>query len=236
MGFPKFIVPFLLLLASAYVQAEQRCDCQKIIGKCRGAVEFLKAFGSKPSYGAEIIIHSSEKRCSKVEYFLDSTPHHSILVDRQKETESLFGTSPIRRENVVFHDCHICAPLEERGQGKDGGAAQDEQAAARSEEYARFRGTWKGTLRWMFVSAPVTLSIDFRNARAYGVVAGEKGGPVQFDDGQVQGDTLTFSHPTIDGVNNRGSVTFVLKDENTASLVTRASNGVDFSGDVRRVP
>jgi hypothetical protein len=85
------------------------CDCQKIVGTCMASIEFVKSFGSKPSYGAEIIVHSLERTCSKVEYYVDSTPHQTVLVSQQSEPESLFGTSPIIEKNVKLSSCKICA-------------------------------------------------------------------------------------------------------------------------------
>ena len=99
----------LLMMAASLVAQAAGCNCQKITGACLGSIEFVKSFGRKPSYGAEIVVHSSEKRCSKVEYFIDNTPNETILINRSSESESLFGTSPITEKNITFSSCKICA-------------------------------------------------------------------------------------------------------------------------------
>lgn len=90
---------------------------QKIVGSCMASIEFVKSFDSKPSYGAEIIVHSSESTCSKVEYYLDNTPYQTVLVSRQSEPESLFGSSPIKEKNVKLSSCKICAVALEKNTG-----------------------------------------------------------------------------------------------------------------------
>lgn len=68
------------------------CDCTKKVGSCSGAINFLKKFGSPPSFGAEFEVYSSEKSCSSVEYFIDNLPRQTILSNKNKEIESTFGT------------------------------------------------------------------------------------------------------------------------------------------------
>lgn len=89
----------------AFAQAR---DCEKVIGRCEGLIELVRSFGSTKSFGAELI-HSSEMRCSKVEYYVDGTPYQTILANRNKEPESVFGTKPITGENISFSACYICA-------------------------------------------------------------------------------------------------------------------------------
>lgn len=57
----------LLCMGSQALYAQQ-CDCARVVGQCSGAVEFLKSYGANGNYGAEIVVHSSENRCSKVGY------------------------------------------------------------------------------------------------------------------------------------------------------------------------
>ncbi|MCY1412807.1 hypothetical protein D9M71_282250 [compost metagenome] len=125
----------ILLLASSAALAEQ-CDCQKIVGQCSGAIDFIKSYGSKPSFGAEIEVHSSEKACSKVEYYVDGTPHQTLLVNKSKESESLFGTSPITQKSVTYRGCSICSQVDKDPKGT---------AAESKVPKDDFSGTWAGT-------------------------------------------------------------------------------------------
>ena len=111
----------LMLATTSLIAQAADCNCQEVTGACLGSIEFVKSFGSKPSYGAEIIVHSSESRCSKVEYFVDGTPYQTILVNRRSAPESLFGTSPIAERNVTFSTCKVCAS----GTGLGGGGDAD---------------------------------------------------------------------------------------------------------------
>lgn len=103
----KFLLS-ALLAASPVLAFANQCDCQTVVGTCQGAVQVTKAFGSAPSYGAEVEIYSSERVCSKVEYFVDGTPYQTMLVNRNKDTENVFGTSPISSSSVRFSACKVC--------------------------------------------------------------------------------------------------------------------------------
>lgn len=130
----------VLALASSYVFPNQ-CDCQQIVGKCTGAVELTKTFGSAPSYGAELAVYSSEKVCSKVEFLVDSTPYQTILVNRNKDTESVFGTAPISPQSVRYSTCSICANTE---------ASRDNRKPDSRTTLSPVAGTWSGYTTSMF--------------------------------------------------------------------------------------
>lgn len=133
--------PLLILLVMTSSAYAEQCDCQKIVGQCTGAIDFIKSYGSKPSFGAEIEVHSSEKVCSKVEYYVAGTPHQTILVNKSKEAESLFGTSPITQKSVTYRSCSICAKAD---QVKDSGK---NEAGQNSSDSDVFEGTWTGSGR-----------------------------------------------------------------------------------------
>lgn len=65
------MVTWSLVLPQA---AHAECDFDKPVGGCRGKITIDKASGSKGSYSAELTV-SSTQSCSKVEFFLDNTPH-----------------------------------------------------------------------------------------------------------------------------------------------------------------
>lgn len=203
----------------------QQCDCQQVVGQCIGAIEFVKGFGSVPSFGAEIIIHSSEKRCSKVEYYLDSTPHQTILVNKQKEPESLFGTSPITSANVTFNACHICTVV--------GEAQADKQDRPSAEQVVSspFDGIWVGTLRWFIASDPMELHVKSTGGQLSGHMV-NKSGTFPFRAPSISGDVLKWSYVGTDGV--LGNATLTKTGPDTAAAVFNAGAGVAFKGELRR--
>ncbi len=130
----RVLFVFLAMSFSSYSFAAN-CDCTQKIGKCSGAINFLKKFGSPPSYGAEFEVYSSEKTCSKVEYFVDNLPNQTILSNKNKELESAFGTKPITAESIVYSACYVCKNLDEK----------NEPSSAKSNEKeieSPFNGRW----------------------------------------------------------------------------------------------
>lgn len=203
----------------------QQCDCQQVVGQCVGAVEFVKGFGSTPSFGAEIIIHSSEKRCSKVEYFLDSTPHQTVLVNRQKESESLFGTSPISAANVKYSACRICTVVGEEREGKRPGNSDDKAAPS------PFDGVWVGTLRWFIASDPIEVHVSSAGGKLSGYTI-NKTGTFQMQSPRVSGDVLRWSYVGIDG--SPGNATVTKTGQDSAVAVFDLGDGISFKGELTR--
>lgn len=133
--------PLLTLICISQITLAQECDCQKIVGRCNGAIDFVKGYGSKPSFGAEIVVHSSEKVCSKVEYYVDGTPYQTVLVNRSQEPESLFGTSPITEKSITYRSCQVCSSgAQNKAVTKDGGGPGNTAEN-------NFVGSWQGTGR-----------------------------------------------------------------------------------------
>lgn len=81
------------------------CNFSKQIGTCTGAISILRTQGAKPSFSAEIRVSSSASYCSKVEYYLDSTPHQTVLKNTSSDMESVFGTNPISSKNLSVSRC-----------------------------------------------------------------------------------------------------------------------------------
>ncbi|ETR75830.1 hypothetical protein X566_24535 [Afipia sp. P52-10] len=102
--------------------AAAECDFDKPVGSCTARFQILSASGSKPSYRAEVALHSSAPRCSKIEWYLDSTPHSTILKTANSDTDSVFGTSPIAAANISIQKCTVYAEKQAPG-GPAGGAA-----------------------------------------------------------------------------------------------------------------
>lgn len=113
-----------LLSAAGYSTAATaaECDFDKPVGSCTAQYKILSTSGSKPSFRAEISVHSSAPRCSKVEWYLDSTPHSTVLKAANSDTDSVFGTSPITAARISIQKCTVYA--EKGGQGSAGSAKQ----------------------------------------------------------------------------------------------------------------
>ncbi len=178
------------ILLPAFALAEQ-CDCQIIVGRCDGAIAFISSYGSKPSYGAEIVVHSSERTCSKVEYYLDNTPHQTVLVNTNKVPESLFGTSPITEKSVTFRSCSICARVDGASSSKRNSAGSE------SKQPDEFSGTWIGSgSNSLGFSRHHTVTITPTGENQYQVAAELRSALTSNRDGgtaTAQGKTLSYS-------------------------------------------
>lgn len=81
------------------------CDFDRPLGQCTGKIEIVSVHGSKKSYGAEVRVISSAEACSKVEYFVNSTPYTTVLTATNSEPESLSGTNPISAQDIELKTC-----------------------------------------------------------------------------------------------------------------------------------
>ncbi|MBP2235250.1 hypothetical protein J2Z31_001742 [Sinorhizobium kostiense] len=81
------------------------CDFQKRTGSCKGTIRIQSTTGGKGSYSAELLVSSSAPTCSKVEFYLDNTPHQTVLKLVNSAEESVFGTKPISKKSIKIFDC-----------------------------------------------------------------------------------------------------------------------------------
>jgi hypothetical protein len=81
------------------------CNFDKRVGSCKGTIRVNSTSGSKGNYAAEITVSSSAPSCSKVEYYLDSTPYTTILKAGSSDVESVFGTSKITKKSFSVGTC-----------------------------------------------------------------------------------------------------------------------------------
>jgi len=98
-------VLIVVAVAGSASQAYAECNFDKPKGACTATLRLLKSGGTKPSFSAEVEITSSAGSCSKVEYFVNSTPYTAIIRSNGSEHESLFGTSPIRKSDIEISKC-----------------------------------------------------------------------------------------------------------------------------------
>ncbi|HEX7907806.1 MAG TPA: hypothetical protein VF534_06915 [Paraburkholderia sp.] len=146
----------------------------------------MKGYGSNKNYGAEIVVHSSERTCSKVEYLVNSTPYQNIVANATSEQQSLFGTSSITAKDVVFQRCLICKPTssadsQQRPGAASGTSVSSDNSATRSAD--RFSGVWAGDSRNSF-----GINRSMRIA-----IANTPDGAVSFKEYVVNGESLPVS-------------------------------------------
>lgn len=115
-------------------QAHAQCNFDKPIGGCTATLQLQKTGGSKPSFSAEVEITSSAGSCSKVEYFVNSTPYTSIIRTDGVEHESLFGTSPIERGDIQVSKCTAYQD--------DGSGSEKQDAAHAAASKIPVDGSW----------------------------------------------------------------------------------------------
>ncbi|WP_409313656.1 hypothetical protein [Pseudomonas putida] len=176
------------------------CDCQRVVGSCLGSIEFVKAYGSKPSFGADLVVHSSEKVCSKIEFLVNSTPYQTILVNKNSEPESVFGTSPISSKNIAFQSCKVCA-------SKPGGSdPQPTGGAASGASNFDLTGRWTSNQVCSYGSG--TSEFDVQHDRTTGRITGKLSNAT-IDSGSIEGTSIhiTASHWLGNQVTMDGQVT-----------------------------
>lgn len=134
------VVPTLFFLAAISASAAE-CDFDKPVGGCTASLKILSSSGSKPSFSAEILVSSSSKSCSKVEWFLDSTPQTTILKSQNSETESVFGTSAIKKNSISVQKCTAYAEKDAPGSATSsaryGSCAGSAEARAVLDQFSR---------------------------------------------------------------------------------------------------
>lgn len=118
----SWLLLVLLVGAGSSVQAQDwPCDCSKIVGSCQASMEVAptKSPGTK-LFGADLRFSANAPYCAKVEYYIDSTPHMTLLRDGKSGEDRILGVSKkaIRPEQVEIFSCKVC-------EGRD--AARQEQ-------------------------------------------------------------------------------------------------------------
>lgn len=213
-------------LAGMAAQAEPLCDCSKIVGQCAASIKMKSLSGSKPSFTANYTITSTTASCSKVSYNIDGTPYFNILAGTNSVEESTFGTEPISMKNFSALRCEVCASAANQ-QGNEG--ARPPSVNQIDPRIARFVGSWRGTLKWMLFSDPVTIELEVRQGRLTGRVIG-KSGTSEFTSVTVHGNSITYGFIGMDG--GTYSYTMALQSEHSAKVTSNGS--LSFDGVVRR--
>ena len=103
---------FLTLLAFFHFSVlAQDCDCTRVLNSCSASYEVsnIRNDPSRTNSAAEVILRSSAPRCSKVTFFVDSTPYISLLKKSNLATESIFGSGVITKDTIEIESCKVCA-------------------------------------------------------------------------------------------------------------------------------
>ena len=89
---------------------ERSCDCAEIIGKCSGAITDIREEKVAIQQTRSILfnVRSNHSQCSKVEYYIDNTPHQSVFFGGST-SESVFGLKKdLKKTQIEYSACHIC--------------------------------------------------------------------------------------------------------------------------------
>ncbi len=101
-------VAVLALTASLFgycAKGNAECNFDRPTGSCAGTIEILSSGGKKPSFSAEARVTSSAGACSKVEFYVKSTPYTSVIRTDGVENESLSSSSPIKKGDIKVAKC-----------------------------------------------------------------------------------------------------------------------------------
>lgn len=190
------------LFVTSPVMAE--CDFQKPIGGCNARITIDNVSGSQGSYSAEVTVRSSAPSCSKVEYFIDNTPHTTVLRNKSSEAESLFGTEKITKRSIDIQKCTAYANTRENSRTND--------QASSSAEF--FRGHWTGTAGILLFRGPVEVTIErVDGGRATGFTFFPGDGTTKQVDGVIRNGTLSYSYTDLEHM----EITLTRKGPNTVS-------------------
>ncbi|WFU07459.1 hypothetical protein QA648_36660 (plasmid) [Rhizobium sp. CB3171] len=219
---------YLVMIAYSVAMVANAADCDfgRPIGKCTPTITLERAYGSAPSYGAELLVRSSARNCSKVEYFVNSTPYETVLKNKNADTESLFGTKPVSSRDIRISGCTAYA---NKSDSSSHGAAPATGMVA-----SGFSGHWAGQVRWLFVADPADIVISTRGSTVTGTWHDGKSGFNTPFSGSVNGNTLTFNY-VAQGDGSHGTATMTMTGQNTATIRFAAAPAT-FSGALTRSP
>ena len=204
--------------------ATSSCDFDKPVSGCTARIEFQKTRGSGKSYSAEIEVHSSSPRCSKVDYLVDSTPYSTTLGNSASEHETLFASRPIQRQDIRVEKCTSYASTDKRSRKPEA----DVPGAISNRDFA---GHWTGSLRWLLVASPMALDIQVNGNHATGSSLDEKLNYRVPIDGTISGNTLMFKFNQRDQGTATGKLVL---DSATSATFSTSGSGITFSGKVHK--
>lgn len=144
-----------LLLGQTSQAMAVDCDCTQLAGSCSASYELRDIRNQPKNSAATLVLRSSHATCSKITFFIDNTPHITVLKSGNSSTESLFGTSTIEQNTVSIESCRVCA--------KSGQAKREARPPDLSPETAHFQNAMRDPT---FDSTHT--DVAFQNASAQG--------------------------------------------------------------------
>jgi hypothetical protein len=89
----------------------QSCDFDKIVGTCTAnyVLQNVRNDPNKVNSAAEVKVTSSGGECSKVTFYVDSTPYLSVFDHKSTVVEQIFGTTTIASQSVSIDSCQTYA-------------------------------------------------------------------------------------------------------------------------------
>lgn len=96
--------------ASAAFAQNTACDCTQIVGTCSATFKLsnVKDDPQRLNSSADVLFTSSAPRCSKIGFYVENTPHITVLKNSNRADDRIFGTSRITEQTVSIESCKIC--------------------------------------------------------------------------------------------------------------------------------
>ncbi len=159
---------FAVVISAAAIPAfgqQFNCDCTQIIGSCEASIRW-EPTGSGVSQGAKLRFTSTAPICSKVSYYIDSTPYFNILSRGNTDEDTVFGTKPFTAETLSEIKCQVCKQM---AAVRPEGGERGPKPAASEASISPFAGTWTGTERNILGARnPVTATFEIRGSQVTG--------------------------------------------------------------------
>lgn len=174
-GGVRLVIVLCVAIAAMPAWGQQyNCDCTQIIGACEASIRW-EPTGSAGSYGAKLRITSTAPICSKVSYYVDSTPYFNILSRGNTDEDSVFGTKPFTAETLSDIKCQVCKQAAAVSPST-ANTPHETPANATPSDASPFAGTWVGTERTFFGKTwNITLKLRVKGNSADGTWASEQG-------------------------------------------------------------
>lgn len=176
------MTPCAVAFLSAPAQAQQQCDCTKIVGSCVGSVRVKSVTGSPPSVSMSYVVTSTAPSCSKVSYYIDGTPYFNVLRNGNSEEDSAFGTKMPTLATFSEVACEVCTKTGD-GANLAEGAKTD---SVKQDPKNSFDGRW--------ITEHYTLTITSSASQSPQMHAVFTDPPQEYRTaGAIDGNTLSFS-------------------------------------------
>lgn len=177
----------LAAIGANAVAGNYNCDCAQIVGSCSASISVKPTESTKGSYGAELTITSSSPICSKVDYYIDSTPYFTVLSQGNTASDSTYGLKPIFRENVKIESCKVCKQVGGEPAKQSGNADRQQETPADVD----YSGTWSLTASCSFGSGSSQLTLTKVSEGHYRVTGSLPNHKI--DSGTVDGTNITVN-------------------------------------------